>query len=157
MTLVSLTGVEIGSRALNQAGGLLIELGIVAALAPVKNFRDRHGRHRDAIGSPLGFEPVPRSLPDHEIDEFEPLGIVDRFSQQFLVALVVVARFLLTHGTPRIRASQAIIVDQRLHARNGFARVLPMPRALTLKCCRKDPAFGVKDERAPAAEAMIAF
>ena len=67
-----------------QVRPVLVDPGIVAAPARAENFRNRHGRHRHAIGSPLGLKPVPRALLDHEIDEFEPLGIVDRFGQQFL-------------------------------------------------------------------------
>ena len=99
---------------------------IVAASTRPEDFRDRQSRHRHAIGGSLGFKLVPRAFPDDEIDQLLTLGIVDRFSQQLLVAIVVVARFLLTHGTPRAHASTYNILDQGPHARNGFAGITPM-------------------------------
>ncbi|MBR1227197.1 MULTISPECIES: hypothetical protein [unclassified Bradyrhizobium] len=65
----------------SQAVAVLIDPELVAAAARAENFRNCHGRHRHAIGCPLGFQPVAGSLLDHEIDEFEPLGIVGRFGQ----------------------------------------------------------------------------
>lgn len=135
---------ETGATVWSQPGGVLGEPGIIAAPARAENFRDRDGRHRHAIGRTLGFKPVPRSLPDHEIDEFEALGVVDRFSQQLPVAMVVVARFMLTHGTPRTRASQKNTVDQGLRGRNGFAGVIPVPSILSRRCCRIEPPCGAK-------------
>ena len=76
---------------------------IAAAPAGSEDLGNRDGRHRDAIGGPLGLEPVPRALLDHEIDEFEPLGIVGGFRQQPFITMIVVARIPLTHGTPRTR------------------------------------------------------
>ena len=53
---------------------------------------DRHRRHRHPVRGPLGFQPVAGLFPDHEIDQFEPPGVVDRFRQQFPVTIIVVAR-----------------------------------------------------------------
>ena len=118
----------------SQAVAVLIVPGLVAAAARAENFRNRHGRHRHAIGSPLGFQPVARSLLDHEIDEFEPLGIVGRFepavfdsdrSRSSLPAC--------SWHAPHTRFPQTDTVDQPLHARNGFAGPIPLPRILACR------------------------
>ena len=41
-----------------QAVAVLIVPELVAAAARAENFRNRNGRHRHAIGSSLGFQPV---------------------------------------------------------------------------------------------------
>src|SRR2546430_12963482 len=80
---------------------------ILEAIAPpagAEHVRDRHHRHRDPIGEPLRLQPVAGIFPDHELDQLESPGLVDRFRQQLLVPDVVVARLLLVHRTPRTRA-----------------------------------------------------
>jgi hypothetical protein len=84
--------------------GALTELEIVAAAGRPQDFGDRHRRHRDPIGCPLGFQPVAGLLLDQEVDQFKPAIVVDRFRQQLPVTMIVVARILFTHGTPRLRA-----------------------------------------------------
>jgi len=108
-----------------ETGRGLVGPRIVAASTRPEDFRDRQSRHRHAIRCPLGFKLVPRAFPDDEIDQFLPSGIVDRFSEQLLVALVIVVRFLFAHGRPAPHF-RADIVDQGLHARNAFARLAPM-------------------------------
>lgn len=77
---------------------------MIAATAGAEDLGDGDRRHRHPIRGPLGFQPVAGLLPDQLIDQFEPLGLIDRFRQHIPVTMVIVARFLLTHGTPRTRA-----------------------------------------------------
>jgi hypothetical protein len=86
------------------AGPVLAEPEIVAAPGRPENLGDGHRRHRDPVRCPLRFQPVPGLLLDQEVDQLKPLAVVDRFRQQFPVTMIIVARILFTHGTPRLRA-----------------------------------------------------
>src|SRR5829696_3241267 len=79
-------------------------LEIIATAPRAENACDRHRRHCDPIGGSLRLQPVAGIFPDHDLDQLDPLGLVDRFRQQLLVPDVVVARFLLVHRTSRTRA-----------------------------------------------------
>ncbi len=78
----------------------------IATATGAENARDRHRRHRNPIRDPLRLQPVAGIFPDHDFDQLEPLGLVDRFRQQLLVPDVVVARFLLVHRTAPAHALQ---------------------------------------------------
>src|SRR5205823_13716229 len=86
-------------------------LEAIAPAAGAENARDRHHRHRDPIGDPLRLQPVAGIFPDHDLDQLEPPGLIDRFRQQLLVPDVVVACFLLVHRTPRTRARPGCAVS----------------------------------------------
>jgi hypothetical protein len=98
---------------------------MVAPFGRPENFGDGRGRYCDPIGGPLGFQPFPCILPDQDIDQFAPLVLVDRFRQQFPVATVIVARFLLSHGSPATRFPRVNNVSKPVGMRNGFATVIP--------------------------------
>jgi hypothetical protein len=90
----------------NRIVAILIEPGIGAPAGGAQHPGHRLRRHRYPFGDSLRLEPVPRLFLDQQVDQFEPLALVDRFRQQFLVPMIVVDRFLFTHGTPRTRASK---------------------------------------------------
>src|SRR4051794_10846560 len=97
---------------------------MVTTAAGSKYFGNGYGRHRDAIGRPLGLKPLARAFLDHEVDQFEPLGIISGFRQQHFIAMVVVACIRLTHGTPRTRLSRTTSLDQHSFVRNGFEGII---------------------------------
>jgi hypothetical protein len=84
-------------------------------------FGDGRRRHGIPIGGALGLQPFHGSLFDQQIDERQPLFLVDRFSQQLSVAMEIKSSILLTHLTPPRTHSQGQSVSQPADVRNGLA------------------------------------
>ena len=141
MTVTS--GVRTGSANQYQANQSLVRFEIIAPPARSKNLGDCHRRHRHPIGYPLRFKLVARSFPDHQIDQFESLGLVNRFRQQLPITIAIVTHVLLAHRTPRrTRCPTASTVSQRKDERNGFTALIPTARILVRECCRIDRKRG---------------
>lgn len=94
-----------------------VELEIVAPSARPQDPGNRLRRHRHPIGRALGFQLLAGLFLDQEIDQFQPLGLVDRIHQQFPVSMVVVARVLSRHHTPRYaRPAKTVLIGRRVGA-----------------------------------------
>jgi hypothetical protein len=82
---------------------------------------DGRRRHGIPIGGALSLQPFLGPLFDQQVDERQPLVLVNGFSQQLSVATEIKSRILLTHLTPPRTRSQGQSVSQPADLRNGLA------------------------------------
>src|SRR5947199_2984416 len=76
--------------------------------------------HGVPVRGALSLQPFLGSLPDQQIDQRQPLGLVVGFSQQLPIAMEVKTRVLLIHLTPPRMPSQSI--PQAANERKNLAR-----------------------------------
>src|SRR5947209_15095870 len=120
-------------------------------LAPPARAEDpghRRRRHRHAIGHALLLQAVARFLPDHEIDQLEPLLFVDRLCQQLPVTRVVVARVLLAHRTPPYALPRKEVFPKR-HSPDTELRDLSQGSERVADECCCDASSRSAEKRSP--------